>query len=161
MKIYIKNIEEVIYLTSSNKLNNFCILAFHILTMDIIQQDFIIYCKSGDIDKVKELLKDPRVDPSCRNNWAIRLSSEFGHLDVVRELLKDSRVDPSDRNNYAIRFSSEWGHMGVVRELLKDPRINKKKLLNSDITNELRNEVLEYLTEVRDESINKILDTDI
>ena len=39
---------------------------------DNIQEDFLHYCKTGNLNKVKELLKDPRVDPSDRNNFAIR-----------------------------------------------------------------------------------------
>ena len=125
-----------------------------------IQQNFLNYCGTGNFIEVKELLKDPNVDPSY-NNYAIRYASYRGHIGVVKELLKDPRVDPSGNYNYAIRYSSMNGHVDVVRDLLKDPRIDKQELLNSDITNELRNEILDYLTEVRGESINKVLDIDI
>ena len=122
------------------------------------QQEFLDYCESGDLNKVKKLLKDPNVDTSVHNNYAIRLSSDNGHLDVVRELLKDPRVDPSDMDNCAIIWSSYFGYIDVVKELLKDSRIDKHMLLNSDITDELRNEIHRYLNEVRNESISKVLD---
>ena len=67
---------------------------------------------------VKILLRDPRVDPSDRNNEAIRWASKNGHESVVEILLKDSRVDPSDRYNEAIRVASEKGHLEVVKLLL-------------------------------------------
>ena len=97
---------------------------------DNIQQEFLDYCESGDINKAKKLLNDSRVDPSYKDNWVIRWSSMYGHIDVVRHLLKDSRVD-------------------------------KHMLLNSNISDRLRKEVLEYLNDVRYESINKVLDIDI
>ena len=41
---------------------------------------------------VKLLLQDPRVDPSDRNNGAIRLAHQNGHVEVVKLLLQDPRV---------------------------------------------------------------------
>ena len=122
--------------------------------MNNIQQEFLDYCRSGNLNKVKKLLKDSRVDPSDGDNYAIRHSSGNGYIEVVRELLKDSRVDPSAMSNYAIRLSSRNGHLDVVRELIKDPRINKHELLNIHITDELRSIIL---TELRNESINKVI----
>ena len=48
---------------------------------------------------VEILLKDKRVDPSDKNNQAIRFASYYGNPRIVKLLLKDSRVDPSDENN--------------------------------------------------------------
>jgi ankyrin repeat protein len=89
----------------------------------VINKIFIKACEYNCLDIVKELMKDERVDPSDKNNWAIRYASEKGHLDMVKELMKDKRVDPSDRNNWAIRYASDWGHLDVVKELLKDKRV--------------------------------------
>lgn len=52
---------------------------------------------------VRVLLKDKRVDPSDRGNFAIREASKNGHVSTIKVLLKDKRVDHSDRDNYAIR----------------------------------------------------------
>jgi hypothetical protein len=41
------------------------------------------------------LLTDSRVDPSARDNYAIRSASRNGHTDVAKVLLADARVDPS------------------------------------------------------------------
>lgn len=43
--------------------------------------------RNGQLEVVRELLKDKRVDPSANNNSAIRLAIENDHLGVVRELL--------------------------------------------------------------------------
>jgi hypothetical protein len=60
----------------------------------------------GRIEVVKKLLKDPRVDPSNCDNYAIKWASRNGHIEVVNILLEDPRVDPSDTNNYALRWSA-------------------------------------------------------
>ena len=78
----------------------------------------------GQLEMVKILLKDPRVDPSDDNNNSIRRASKNGHLEIVKLLLQDPRVDPSDGNNYSIKAASENGHIKIVRLLLKDPRVD-------------------------------------
>ena len=61
--------------------------------------------ESGDVEMVKLLLKDPRVDPSIPGNEgkqtrdvlitaAFRIACSKGHLEVVRVLLDDKRSDP-------------------------------------------------------------------
>ncbi len=62
-----------------------------------------ISSERGDLEAVRSLLQDPRVDPSAERNYSIRMASLNGHLEVVKLLLQDSRVDPSDIDNYAIR----------------------------------------------------------
>jgi hypothetical protein len=47
---------------------------------------------NGHCDVVRELMKDPRVNPAEKNNRAIHLAAFHGHYDVVEELLKDDRV---------------------------------------------------------------------
>lgn len=69
------------------------------------------------------LLRSGRVDPSARNNYAIRKASESGDLLTVMLLLGDDRVDPTARNNYAIRMASSNGHATVVHVLLADRRV--------------------------------------
>ncbi len=58
---------------------------------------------NGDVDAVRSLFRDPRVDPSHCDNYATRVALENGHLGVVKLLLSDSRVNPSSGNNFAIR----------------------------------------------------------
>jgi len=85
------------------------------------------------LEVVKELLKDSRVDPSAKDNYAVSLAAEKGFVEVVRELLKDSRVDPSADDNYAIYWASRNGHLECVKELLKDSRVNPADSTNRSI----------------------------
>ena len=72
----------------------------------------------------KQLVPLGLVDPSARDNEAIRYASEKGHLDVVSLLLQQKGVDPSAINNYAIRYASENGHLEVVKLLLQRPDVD-------------------------------------
>jgi hypothetical protein len=80
--------------------------------------------KWNDPEVFKDLLKEEGVDPSDRDNLAIRWAAENGHLEVVKVLLEDKRIDPSARDNYAIRCAAENGHLKVVKLLLKDKRVD-------------------------------------
>ena len=75
------------------------------------------------IDIVQNLLKEPNVDPTARNQ-AIIMASAHGHVDLVRLLLKDPRVDPAALRNLAISRASSSARVEVVRVLLDDPRVN-------------------------------------
>src|SRR5215217_2379231 len=68
----------------------------------------------GQIEVVKRLLADERVDPSANNNRAIKGASENGHSEVVKRLLADERVNPSANDNWAIKRASANGHSEVV-----------------------------------------------
>jgi hypothetical protein len=48
--------------------------------------------QNPDVEKIKRLLKDKRVDPSCLNNCAIKRASKRGHENIVKLLIKDERV---------------------------------------------------------------------
>ena len=98
-----------------------------------MNQEFIEAAKTGNTDKVKLLLADPRVDPADRNNYAIHFASERGHVEVVRLLLNDSRVNPATSNNRAIKWASNNGHLEVVRLLLNDPRVDPADANNGAI----------------------------
>lgn len=80
--------------------------------------------ETGNLEVVKKLLNNARIDPSCNGNLSIRVASENGHWKIVKLLLQDGRVDPGSKNNYAIKFASENGHTEVVRLLLKNQRVD-------------------------------------
>ena len=80
----------------------------------------------GRTEVVRMLLDLPLergVDPSSRNNDALRFASLRGRTEVVRMLLaqRGRGVEPSDDNNYALRVASREGHIEVVRLLLDEP----------------------------------------
>ena len=70
------------------------------------------------------------MDPSARDNYAIRLASENGHKEIVEMLLKDNRVDPKDKGNYAVRVAIKYGHEEIVKMLLQDNRFNLTDLVS-------------------------------
>ena len=86
---------------------------------------FITLIKKGCVAKlICKILVYGRVDPSTRENEAIRWASYNGHVEVVKLLLLDSRVDPSVNVNYAILYAScLQGHVEVVRLLLQNERV--------------------------------------
>ena len=83
--------------------------------------DLIEACKEGNIERVKELLKQG-VDPTADDNLAIIYASFFGHTDVVEALLQDGRADPTTENNYPIGIASAQGYTSIVSFLLQDGR---------------------------------------
>ena len=92
--------------------------------------DYII--EHYDVQTLNYVL-ERNMDPSARNNWAIRWASTNGHLSVVDQLMRDPRVDPSDHYNLAIREASMNGHLAVVDRLLQDPRVNPRVYDNEPI----------------------------
>lgn len=95
------------------------------------QEEFFQSIEENNINNVKLLLKDERVDPSNKDNYAILLASKNGYYNIVKLLLKDKRVDPSDLNNLAIQYASQNRHFEVVDFLWNDKRI-KNSLMNND-----------------------------
>ena len=105
-----------------------------------IQEQFYDYIEKNDINNVKLLLNDKRVNPSDRNNWAIILASKDGYFDIVKLLLEDKRVDPSDHSNYFTKENSyNWaiylafsnGYFNISNLLWQDQRV--KNTLKKDI----------------------------
>ncbi|EPZ36259.1 ankyrin, partial [Rozella allomycis CSF55] len=113
--------------------------------------------------KVRNVARSIKPDPSADGNYAIRIAasnghaeivrhlltepsdstvdpdlaidwaSENGHAEVVKILLGDSRVDPANGNNRAICLASMEGHAEVVKILLQDSRVNPADENNSAI----------------------------
>ncbi|KAI9339091.1 ankyrin repeat-containing domain protein [Obelidium mucronatum] len=93
----------------------------------------------GQVHIMEYLLSFPEIDPSVRNNDAIRQASANGHSEIVRMLLLDPRVDPStpgvakifsagryyelqDFQKTALHMAIRGGHGDVIRLLLADKR---------------------------------------
>ncbi|KAJ3024604.1 UNVERIFIED_CONTAM: hypothetical protein HDU68_007977 [Siphonaria sp. JEL0065] len=47
----------------------------------------------GNVDMVRVLLEDSRVDPNTRTNYPLRIAKEKGHVAIVELLQQDSRVN--------------------------------------------------------------------
>lgn len=65
-----------------------------------------------------------RLDPSARNQFAIRWSSRGGHWRVVERLLRHPLVDPSYGDQQALREACKRGHSSCVAVLLRDARVD-------------------------------------
>lgn len=85
---------------------------------------------NGHVEVVSELLRDPRISPSCHTNTAFIAACQKGHLEVVKLLLADPRISPQGFFNEPIKKASENGHTEVVRLLLKDPRVDPSSTKN-------------------------------
>lgn len=117
-----------------------------------IQNKFYTFIKENDIENVKSLLKNKKVDVSAEDNWAIELASTSGHFDIVKLLLDDKRVDPTDNRNWTIQstykkayydildsvnkknfniFSFNNEYVNIIKLLWKDERV-KSSLKNDD-----------------------------
>ena len=58
-----------------------------------VESAILLALRYRNVEAVRLLLNDPRVDPSADDNYAIRCASENGHVEVVKLLLNDPRVD--------------------------------------------------------------------
>jgi ankyrin repeat protein len=108
---------------------------------------------NGNLDIVKTLLLDSRVDPSIEENEALELAVLSGNADIVSFLLKDPRItsideyillkaiisrneetvkvllsdpriDPSVNDNNSIKTALRYGDLDMVKLLLNDPRVD-------------------------------------
>lgn len=79
---------------------------------------------TGHIEAVKYLLKDPRVDPSDMDCYALILASANGYSEIVKLLLEDERVDPSIHDNEALRRTIICGHTETLKVLMEHYKVN-------------------------------------
>lgn len=82
----------------------------------------------GSLPVVVRLLADPMVDPSTREDRALRHAAENGHLATVQALLADPRVDPGSGD--ALWAACAYEHIEVVRVLLADDRVDVAAVSN-------------------------------
>ncbi|KAJ3168164.1 hypothetical protein HDU88_001602 [Geranomyces variabilis] len=85
--------------------------------------------RKGDVEFVRHLLCDSRVDPTESdpngiNGNALFEASTADQAKVVELLLQDPRIDPSFNNNEAVQNVARHRSAKVMAELLKDPRVN-------------------------------------
>jgi hypothetical protein len=85
---------------------------------------FVEATRNGNLDVVKTLLKNPRVDPSFQHQLPLKVAISEGYSDIVKILLKDPRVDPSAQDQTFIGIAASFGFLKIVKMLLKDPRVD-------------------------------------
>lgn len=92
------------------------------------QQAFNDACELNRVAKVRELIKDSKVNPGHDNNYCLGIASKKGHKKVVDILIDDERVDVTDAYHYAICASAREGHYDIAELLLRDAKSKKDKL---------------------------------
>ena len=85
---------------------------------------FLTACQNGYDISVAKMLLEEKIDPSAKNNIAIRIASAHNRIKIVKMLLEDDRVDPGVKNNETIRLTIKYGYIDIAEILLKDSRIN-------------------------------------
>ena len=80
---------------------------------------------SGDVDKVRKLLKGGKYDVSCVNcieQTPLHLAAAKGHLNVVRVLISEFKADVNGMGNgdTPLHWAASGGHLDVVRVLISE-----------------------------------------
>lgn len=87
-----------------------------------MQEAFTIACVRGDVNAVRELLADSRVDPRTYDCSSLRSAAGRGHTAVVRVLLADSRFDYATRYSDVLCVAARSGRADLMGTLLADGR---------------------------------------
>ena len=80
----------------------------------------------GNVDIVRAILMDGRVDPAFNNSECIELAVDSGYKEVVQMLLDDGRADPARNNNECLEIAVDRGYKEIVKMLLDDGRADPR-----------------------------------
>jgi hypothetical protein len=88
-----------------------------------IQSALYASIQYGNLEIVKLLLNDERVEANHKNNRNLIVAVDNGHIDIVSLLLNDKSVDPSDQDNEATITATTKGNIEILKLLLTDKRV--------------------------------------
>ena len=94
------------------------VLLRHDLSAVQLEGQFTHGCAWGHIRNVKQMLARKLVDPSARNNAAIRCANMNGHIEIIKLLLKYDSVDPKAGYADAIMWAWEGGGPKLMKLLM-------------------------------------------
>lgn len=80
--------------------------------------------EKGDVEMIKILILDERIELSAQYNILIVCACLYGLLEIVNILLEDPKVDPSAERNKPIILAARKCHGKIVERLLKDKRVD-------------------------------------
>jgi len=94
-----------------------------------------ITSKNGNVEIMKLLLEDGRIDPTQGGYVTnigfyspLHISSKMGHVEIVKLLLEDDRVNPNQKDEVEgftpLMFACIENKIQVVKILLEDDRVN-------------------------------------
>jgi len=87
-------------------------------------------CKKGNLNSVRLLLNDPRINPSLVRNNPFFISIQAGNLDVVKALLRDKRIDPCKDTLNPFFYITDKNRHDIAIQLIDDPRVNSGYISN-------------------------------
>jgi ankyrin repeat protein len=87
---------------------------------------FVIKHWTNPAKLIKELLTDPRIDPSANDQKAIIEACENGDLNLLKVLLDDNRVSPATSNQLPIKRACKQGNLDMVKLLLANPQVDPR-----------------------------------
>jgi hypothetical protein len=100
-------------------------------------EEFLRAAVGNRVEAVREFLRDPEVDPSYKDNYAIIWAAYYDCVEVVRLLLKDERVNPSASGNYALRMVSGKSHLSPNALEIMKLLLMSDKLRPSDMGSDI------------------------
>jgi len=94
-----------------------------------------IISKNGNVEIMKLLLEDGRIDPELGGFVEemdflppLHISSKLGHIEIVKLLLEDGRADPNANDNHEyytpLMFACGENRIEIVKLLLNNPRVD-------------------------------------
>lgn len=89
----------------------------------VSEYNFEDVVRKSNVEIVRILLEDGRVNPSFDNNLPIRIATKNGNDRIVRLLLADDRVDPTINNNELLDIALNEGRYDIVELLKRDKRV--------------------------------------
>ncbi|CAH6421296.1 Hypothetical protein POVR2_LOCUS337, partial [uncultured virus] len=78
----------------------------------------------GSVNVLEAMLADPRIDPSSRNQAALRGACDAIQLGSIELLIADPRVDPRIDDQRPLILACQYGSSRLLRLLLADRRID-------------------------------------
>lgn len=94
-----------------------------------LQTSFEKAIERGDVSVVDKLLSD--VDPTVKDNWALRTAIKGDHFAAVESLLRDVRVDPTACNNEALIFAVQNNQQFLLPKLLQHPKVDAARCIQT------------------------------
>lgn len=101
-----------------------------------IYQKLMEACQTGDLERVREILRDGTIDVQYDENRALIEAANSGHLHIIRYLLTSPdlkrHADIHAKSNMALRYACYSGHLHVVRYLLTSPELKEHARINTE-----------------------------
>lgn len=131
-----------------------------------VNDEFIEACESGDLLKIKKLLRAtknrPKAEINYNNNQGFVLACGCGHLEVVRYLLeeknKKEEIKLHDYDDAAFKVAADYSNMNILQYFIFDRKIEKTEEIKKHLE-KLNKHEIENLFTLRE--LNANLENDL